>query len=174
MIKHGIGGARTRVGLDFEGRVNLLLVFAKTPGYSVDGDLILHTGKVVAQSIGKNKLYRFLEEREVDYKTVLSKKLLPDEALYIPSQKKVFIIEIKFQAVAGSVDEKLQTCDFKKRQYQKLFKPLGIETEFIYILSDWFQKPEYKDTLDFIKAVGCHYYFQSLPLDFLGLPKPQT
>jgi hypothetical protein len=172
MIKDGVGGAKTRVGLDFEGRVNLLTVFAQTFGYSIREDSILYQGKEVAQSLSKNKLYRFLEDRGVDYNTVLSKKLLPDEALYVPDQKKVFIIEIKFQAVAGSVDEKLQTCDFKKKQYQKLFKLLEIEVEFVYILSDWFKKPEYKDTLGFINEVGCHYYFQTLPLEFLGLPTP--
>src|SRR3989344_882786 len=140
MIKGGFGGAKTKIGLDFENRVSLLSVFAKTHGYSVKGDSILYNGGEVAQSISKNKLYKFLEERGVDYTTVLSKKLLPDEALYVPSQKRVFIIEIKFQAVAGSVDEKLQTCDFKKKQYQKLLKLLEIEVEFIYILSDWFKK----------------------------------
>ncbi len=173
MIKDGIGGTKTRVGLDFEGRVNLLAVFDKTSGYFVKENSILYNGKEVAQSISKYKLYGFLETHGIDYKTVLSKKLLPDEALYIPSRKKVFIIEIKFQEVSGSVDEKLQTCDFKKKQYQKLFKPLGIAVEFIYILSDWFKRPEYKDTLSFVSEVGCHYYFQTLPLDFLGLPTPK-
>jgi hypothetical protein len=172
MIKNGIGGSNTRVGLDFEGRVNLLTVFEKTPGYSVKEGSIFYNGEEVAQSISKHRLYGFLEAHGIDYKTVLSKKLLPDEALYVPSKKKVFIIEIKFQEVAGSVDEKLQTCDFKKKQYQKLFKLLKIEVEFIYILSDWFKKPEYKDTLSFISEVDCHYYFQTLPLDFLGLPTP--
>jgi hypothetical protein len=172
MIKDGIGGGKTRVGLDFEGRVNLLLVFAQTPGYSVKGDSVLYDGEEVALSISKNKLYQFLEERGVDYKTILSKKLLPDEALYIANQNKVFIIEIKFQATAGSVDEKLQTCDFKKKQYEKLFKSLNIEVEFIYILSDWFKQPAYKDTLNFITEVGCYYYFEILPLEFLGLPTP--
>jgi len=97
MIKDGIGGANTRVGLDFEGRVNLLSLFTKTPGYSVQDDSIFYKSKKVAQSISKNKLYYFLEERGIDYKTILSKKLLPDEALYIPNKKQVFIIEIKFQ-----------------------------------------------------------------------------
>jgi hypothetical protein len=170
MIKNGIGGAKTRVGLDFEGRVNLLTVFAQTPGYSVKDSSVLYDGKEVAQSLSKHGLYGFLEERGVDYKTVLSKKLLPDEALYIPSQKKVFIIEIKFQEVAGSVDEKLQTCDFKKKQYQKLFKLLEMDVEYIYILSDWFKKEEYKDVLNYISEVGCHYYFQTLPFQILGLP----
>ncbi len=174
MIKDGIGGANTRVGLDFEDRVNLLAVFATTPGYSVNDAAVLYDRKEVAISISKHRLYAFLEKHGVDFRTIISKKLLPDEALYIEGQKKVFVIEIKFQEVAGSVDEKLQTCDYKKKQYQKLFKPLDIDVEFIYVLSDWFKKPEYKDTLAYILEVGCHYYFQTLPLDVLGLPLPKA
>ncbi len=173
MIKDGIGGTNTRVGLAFESRVSILSIFARTPGYSVRDNLILCDGKEIAQSIGKARLYQFLERRGIDYRRFISKKLLPDEALYIPSKGKVFVIEVKFQAVAGSVDEKLQTCDFKKRQYQRLFEPLKIDVEFVYILSDWFKRVEYKDTLGYIKKVGCHYYFQTLPFDFLGLTKPK-
>ena len=33
--------------------------------------------------------------------------------------------------VAGSVDEKLQTCDFKKKQYQKLLSQLNMEVQYI-------------------------------------------
>jgi hypothetical protein len=173
MIKDGVGGGKTRVGLDFENRVNLLAVFATTPGYSVKDTTVLYGKKEVAVSISKYRLYEFLEKHGVDYKTIVSKRLLPDEALYVTDQKKVFIIEIKFQEVGGSVDEKLQTCDFKKKQYQKLFKLLETEVEYIYILSDWFKKPEYKDVLTYISEVGCYYYFQTLPLDVLGLPIPK-
>ena len=173
MIKDGIGGAKTRVGLDFESRVDLLSMFASTPGYSVKDNYIFSNKKEVAVSIKKNNLYRFLEKHDVDYKSIISKKLLPDEALYIPGENKIFIIEIKFQEVAGSVDEKLQTCDFKKRQYQKLFKPLGMSVEYVYILSDWFKKDEYRDVLGYITDVGCYYFFKTLPLDFLGLPIPE-
>lgn len=81
---------------------------------------------------------------------------------------------IKFQKVAGSVDEKLQTCDFKKKQYKKLMSPLNIDVEYIYILSDWFRNPAYKDTLDYIISVGCHYYFKYLPLEKIGLPVPKN
>lgn len=54
--------------------------------------------------------------------------------------------------------------------------PLNIEVEYIYVLNNWFRKPEYKDTLDFVISVGCQYYFQYLPLQKLGLPvsKPNT
>lgn len=80
---------------------------------------------------------------------------------------------MKFQKVAGSVDEKLQTCDFKRKQYTKLMAPLNIEVEYIYILSDWFNTPAYKDTLDYVISAGCHYYFKYLPLHKLGLPVPK-
>lgn len=79
---------------------------------------------------------------------------------------------MKFQRVAGSVDEKLQTCDFKKKQYKKLFSALNYEVEYIYILSDWFRKEEYKDTRDYIISVGCKLYFEYLPLNEIGLPVP--
>lgn len=84
----------------------------------------------------------------------------------------LFIIEMKFQKAAGSVDEKLQTCDFKKKQYKKLMSAINVEVEYIYILSDWFRKLEYNDVLDYIISVGCQYYFHYLPLKKLGLPVP--
>jgi hypothetical protein len=97
---------------------------------------------------------------------------LPDDAIYILKDKILYIVEMKFQIVAGSVDEKLQTCDFKNKQYKKLLAPLGISVKYVYVLSDWFKKTEYKDVLEFIKSVGCYYFFNELPLEFLGLPKP--
>ena len=85
----------------------------------------------------------------------------------------MFILEVKTQNVAGSVDEKLQTCDFKKKQYQKLLSQLNMEVQYIYILDDWFRKPQYKDVLDYIISVGCQYYFNYIPLQKLGLPVPK-
>lgn|GEM_PF-2599991 len=38
--------------------------------------------------------------------------------------------------------------------------------------TDWFKKPEYKDVLDYIHSVKCHYYFEYIPLYKLGLPLP--
>jgi hypothetical protein len=81
-------------------------------------------------------------------------------------------IEIKFQGVTGSVDEKLQTCDFENQQHKKLLAPLNITVKYAYVLNDWFKKKEYKDVLDYVKSVGCYYFFEELPLDFLDLPKP--
>jgi hypothetical protein len=76
---------------------------------------------------------------------------------------------MKFQYVAGSVDEKLQTCDFKKKQYTKLLREAGIKVEYIYVLNDWFAKPDYRNVLEYVKEVGCHYFFNEIPLKTIGL-----
>ena len=84
----------------------------------------------------------------------------------------MFILEVKHQQTTGSVDEKLQTCDFKKKQYTKLLSELNYKVEFCYILDDWFKKDEYKDVRDYIISVGCKYYYNYIPLYELGLPVP--
>jgi len=172
MKKKGIGGGNTITGLNFERERDILKLLKKQDGYTIKGNIIFYEGKKVAQSYRKNALYKYLESRGVDYKKHLSKKLLPDEALYVIVNNTLFIIEMKFQKVAGSVDEKLQTCDFKRKQYAKLMAVLNIEVEYIYILNDWFKKAQYKDTLDYVISVGCQYYFKYLPLQKLGLPVP--
>lgn len=172
MIKGGKGGGNTITGLNFERERNILELLSKKKGYKIKGNIIYYENKEVAQSFRKNSLYKFLDSKSVDYKNILSKKLLPDEALYVIVNNTLFIIELKFQKVSGSVDEKLQTCDFKRKQYAKLMAPLNIEVEYIYILSDWFKKTEYKDVKDYIISVGCQYYFKYLPLQKLGLPVP--
>jgi len=170
MIEGGIGGANTQTGLHFEGKVDLLEVIKKVPHYQVNDDgEIFYKDKKIALSFRKGKLYKFLISEGVDYKELISKRLLPDDAIFIPGTKTFYVIEMKFQKVAGSVDEKLQTCHFKKRQYEVLLKPLGVKVEYIYILSDWFRSPSYKDVLEYIKEVGCDYYFEDLPLERIGL-----
>ena len=173
MKNGGIGGANTQTGIKFEGRVDLLTKIEQLPNYKVTGNTIFYENKIVAYSYRKNTLYTFLKEQGIDYKSFLSKKLLPDDAIYVIKDNTVYIIEMKFQIVAGSVDEKLQTCDFKKKQYQKLFSSLNYEVEYIYILSDWFRKEEYKDVRDYIVSVGCRFYFEYLPLHEIGLPIPK-
>lgn len=170
MIKNGKGGGKTITGLKFEKRINLHAVVSALPDYTLKGNEVFYKQEKVAEIYRKNDLYKkLLEPKGIDYKKVISKKLLPDDAIFVLKDKTLNIIEIKFQEVAGSVDEKLQTCDFKNRQYKKLLSPLGINVRYIYVLNDWFKKPEYKDVLDFIHEVGCHYFFYTIPLDFIGL-----
>ncbi len=174
MKEKGLGGGNTITGLNFERERDILKLLKKQNGYTIKGNTIFYKGKEVARSYRKNALYKYLELRGVDYKKHLSKKLLPDEALYVIVNNTLFIIEMKFQKVAGSVDEKLQTCDFKRKQYAKLMASLNIEVEYVYILSEWFNTSAYKDVLDYIISVGCQYYLKYLPLQKVGLPVPNN
>ncbi|GAA9740087.1 hypothetical protein VN0138_01580 [Helicobacter pylori] len=118
-------------------------------------------------------MYRYLEKEGTDWEKILSSQLLLDNAIFVPSNNTFFILEIKYQGMNGSVDEKLQTYDFKLKQHKKLFKSLECQVEFIYILSERFEKPKYKDALDYILSVNCQYYIgdiKDLPLNKIGLP----
>lgn len=169
----GTGGANTLTGLIYEGEVDLKTFLNQQQGYRVVGSTVIYQNEEVAQIFQKHELYsEFLVPRGIDWKSCISSQLLPDNGIYVIVNNTVFIIEVKTQNTTGSVDEKLQTCDFKKKQYQKLFFPLNIEVQYVYILDDWFKKPKYKDVLDYIISVGCKYYFQYIPLQKLGLPVP--
>ena len=121
-------------------------------------------------SVMNNQVYqKFLSPNGIDYQTINSKKWLPDEAFINEEKKTVYIIEKKFQNVSGSVDEKLPNCHFKRLEYEKLCHPIGYQVEFIYVLSDWFRSPIYRDTLDYIEMMGCTYFYNEIPLQALGL-----
>ncbi len=173
MIRRGTGGGNTITGLIYEGKVDLTTFLSQQSGYSVNGHDVYYKHKIVAHVFKKHSFYQFLAAQGVDWKKILSKQLLPDNAIYVIVNNTMFIIEVKHQEVAGSVDEKLQTCDFKKKQYQKLLAQLNMEVEYIYVLDNWFRDPKYKDVLDYIISVGCQYYFNYIPLQKLGLPVPQ-
>lgn len=179
MKENGIGGANTKTGLIFEGKTDLQTFLCNQEGYSCSPNKlgwidVNYNDKQVASIFKKNALYKFLDYRKVDYSSILSKKLLPDDSIYVVVNNTVFVIECKFQKVAGSVDEKLQTCDFKKKQYKKLLSQLNMEVEYIYLLSDWFKQKQYKDVLEYIISVGCSYYFEYIPLTKFGLPVPEN
>ena len=123
---------------------------------------------ILGYSRPKREFIRYLEEQGVDL-TVNSDQLLPDDAFINIINKTIYIIEKKFQSVAGSVEEELQSCSYNKRQYTKLALQIGYDLEYTYVLSGWFTKTKYADVLEFIEEVGCHYYFNELPLDFLGI-----
>jgi PD-(D/E)XK nuclease superfamily domain len=175
MKKHGLGGANTKTGLIFEGKTDLRTFLNSQNGYKVTNtNEVFFNDKLVGYIFKKYGLYRFLEKKKINWQKILSKKLLPDDCIYVMLANTLYIIECKFQQVAGSVDEKLQTCDFKKKQYKKLLSPLNMEVEYIYLLSDWFRKQQYKDVLDYIISVGCSYYFNYIPLTKLNLPVPKN
>jgi hypothetical protein len=175
----GIGGGKTVTGLHFENKVDFQSLLLGIDGYSIKknpkksmraGSDVYFYGELVARCFKKYDFYRFLDEQKVSWKPMVSARLVPDDALLVIIRETLFIVEIKFQKVSGSVAEKLQTCDFKRKQYLKLVSSLGLKVEYVYVLNDWFKKPEYKDVLDYIHSVNCHYKFNELPLAWLGLP----
>lgn len=176
----GTGGARTLTGLSFEKTVDFQTLLETIPGYAVkaiDGKIgkgVYFDDALVARCFRKHDFYRYLEEEGIAWHKLISKKLLPDDALLVVVRETLFIIEVKYQQVAGSVDEKLQTCDFKRKQYLRLVAGLGLKVEYVYVLNDWFKQSGYKDVLDYIHSVNCHYKFDTLPLAWLGLPTRTT
>lgn len=174
MIKNGKGGGNTKTGLVFEGKTDLATFLDSQNGYKVIDDIVLYDGKEVARIFKKHGFYSYLKEIGIDWSKIISKKLLPDNSIYVIINNTLFIIECKYQQVNGSVDEKLQTCDFKRKQYQKLMSQVNIDVEYIYLLSDWFKNPKYKDVLDYIISMNCQYYFEYIPLTKFGLPVPKN
>jgi hypothetical protein len=175
----GIGGGNTVSGLHFETRCDLVTLLQQVPGYEIRTSLgragqdIYFERELVARTFKKNSFYKFLDEEGVDWRAKVSCQLLPDDAILVQVRKTLNIVEVKFQAVAGSVDEKLQTCDFKRKQYLKMVGDLGFSVAYIYVLnSDWFKQDRYRDVLDYIRSVNCDYCFDTLPLAWLGLPVP--
>ena len=171
MIKGGTGGANTQSGLSFEAMVDLSVFLNKQSGYQVVGQDVFYNGQLIAKTFKKYELYKFLCAQEIDWRNIISSQLLPDNSIYIFNVNTIFIIECKYQNTYGSVDEKLQTCDFKKKQYQKLMSFLGIKVEYFYLLNDWFREYKYTDVLNYINSVGCHYFFNFIPLSSLKLPE---
>lgn len=175
MIKeHNIygGGAKTNEnGLFFE-KYTSLNDCLEDNGYTInDINVFDAQALLVGLSTPKMKLYTFLEGQGIDYTKYNSKRWSPDDAFINFSNKTVYIIEKKYQESPGSVDEKLPNCSFKKWEYQKLFRTLGYEVKFIYVLNDFFKKDVYRDYFDYFDMVDCDYYFENLPLEAIGLEK---
>ena len=159
----------TTTGLRFEKDTDLFTFLlndyelVETDTYKKDGNTYLN--------LKGRKFYAYLTKKGIDYTKLVSRILLPDECVYSEKTNTLYVFEKKFQQTAGSADEKLQTCDFKRKQYSKLVKNMNWKVEFVYVLSDWFNTNSYKDTLDYINSMNCHYLFNKIPLAWLGLPE---
>ena len=87
------------------------------------------------------------------------KSLQPDEAFIDIENKKIFILEKKFQQTTGSVDEKIQTGLFKKEFYKELYP--SYEIHFAYVLNDWFMNEKYKPELRFLTKYDVLVFWSS-------------
>lgn len=182
MIRDGKGGANTnKAGLAYESKVSIVSKIASIDGYSVKVlsktasnnykvAEIYFKGEFIAKCFQKYGFYDFLKAENIQWQEIISRQILPDDTLYFIMRETFYIIEYKFQKVGGSVDEKLQTCDFKKKQYQKLLKKMNLKVEYVYVLDSYFDSPKYRDVLDYVESVNCHYKFDEIPLAWFGLP----
>lgn len=165
---HGGGAATNANGLLFEQTTSLNDALINS-GYLVSGAGEVYNGKdFLGYSKSKYEFINYLQNNGVDT-GVNSDTLLPDDAFINVGNKTIYIIEKKFQRVAGSVDEKLQTCGYKINQYRKLAVQMGFNVKYVYVLNDWFKKPKYDDVREYIIKQGCMYYYNEIPLDYLEI-----
>ena len=99
----GKGGGNTVSGAVFERQTDLKRVLENLDDIAVETTdnknvfEVVKEGKVVGQLMQKYALYKFLESKGVEYKNILSKRLLPDECYYSFENSTLYICEKKYQ-----------------------------------------------------------------------------
>jgi len=188
--KSGGGPKTNENGLDFEEKASTRKVINKSSKYTLKdmstkgraqwperfSILDADTGQIVGQHYKKGNFNNeFLKAHSIDVTAlkkegVLSKQMEPDSVIVVGWT--INIIEHKSQKTAGSVDEKLQSFPYKYHYYKNLIglKDKGFKVVYIYVLEkDFFDKPAFKDTYDYMNTNGCKYFFDELPLSAVGL-----
>ncbi|MEK7627054.1 MAG: hypothetical protein AAB397_00525, partial [Patescibacteria group bacterium] len=73
----------TITGLNFEKKRDILEILKKAKDYTIKDGVIYYQNKEVARSYRKQSLYKLLTGKGVDWRKYISKRLFPDEALYV-------------------------------------------------------------------------------------------
>ena len=153
----GAGGANTnKNGLSYEEKTNLETLYSECTENKKNKSKIIKFIGYENELINANKsmLHKYMEnlgEKDTSLQSAAGCKE-PDEAYIDLARKYIFIIEKKFQQTPGSVDEKIQTAAFKKYHYSNLFPNFKIH--YIYCLSDWFKRDEYKSVLEYLSNIN--------------------
>src|SRR5690349_15726723 len=98
MKEGGVGGGNTLTGLNFEREVDFQYLLASKPGYEIkpipklSGKGVFFKSELVARCFRKHDFYKYLEEESVNWRPILSKQLLPDDALLVIIRETLFII----------------------------------------------------------------------------------
>lgn len=156
----GAGGANTNAtGLSYEANTDLSTEYILTTPEPDKGPSDANTNHPYIKfkdseklfiKAGKRDLYKIMSDmNEVNTELVPAAGCkYPDEAYIYLVDKHIYIIEKKFQQCSGSVDEKIQTGQFKQYHYSKLFP--NFKVSYIYCLSNWFKKPDYTSVLEYL------------------------
>lgn len=153
----GAGGANTnKNGLSYEEKTNLETLYSECTENKKNKSKIIKFIGYENELINANKsmLHKYMEnlgEKDTSLQSAAGCKE-PDEAYIDLARKYIFVIEKKFQQTPGSVDEKIQTAAFKKYHYSNLFPNFKIH--YIYCLSDWFKRDEYKSVLEYLSNIN--------------------
>lgn len=134
----GAGGANTnKNGLSYESLTDLLDCQEVLEKQQYGSIIKFHGNEQVFTKTNQSHLFKNMHEHiDKSIKKAHGCKN-PDECYINHDMKTMFIIEKKFQQVAGSVCEKIQTYDFKIWQYSRMFP--GFRIVYIYCLSGWFK-----------------------------------
>lgn len=186
MKKGGVGGAKTaKAGSEFEllsdnhllkaladsGFEQTLLHGLNSSGNGVHG-LTMERGDSKIDIFYKAGIYKyFFEPRNIDARKIFSARLEPDSAIYSHKKKVLTIIEKKQQTGAGSVAEKLQTCDYKRYYYETLLKGTDVKLEIVWLLGKYFldQRDGLASVFEYMERKGSKFYFLEIPIEKLAL-----
>ena len=186
MKKGGVGGAHTaKKGSDFENSSDSELISAlQSSGYELILQKTLSKGAGSTQTLtlsnGANEIdifykagiYKhFFDKLDIDARKIFSARLEPDSAIYSHKNRTLTIIEKKQQTGAGSVAEKLQTCDYKRFYYEKLLEGTEIKLEIVWLLGQYFldQRKNLQSVFEYMESKGSKYYFLSIPVEELAI-----
>ena len=81
MIVGGKGGGNTKTGLKFEGKTDLSEFLNLQKGYKVLEGKVFYKDELVGRIFKKYAFYKFLDELQIDWKSFISKRLLPDDSI---------------------------------------------------------------------------------------------
>jgi len=155
----GAGGANTtKNGLSYEELTNLddmFKVISTNKKLYYKKIQFNGTTQIFVQANGSG-LFKYLESEKDDTVGDANGCKRPDECYIYEATKLLIIIEKKFQQRSGSVCEKIQSTDFKRWQYGRMFP--GYRIKYIYCLSNWF-KNNCKEELIYFKENGIRVFW---------------
>jgi hypothetical protein len=159
----GAGGANTNAtGLSYEQKTDLSSLCTTVMINNNYCSIKFNGHRRIFIQLHKSKLHKYMKTHKMMPTIPISAGCKsPDEAYLDNVRKVLYIIEKKFQQTSGSVDEKIQTGAFKLYHYSELFPTYKIY--YIYCLSDWFKKDEYKSVLTYLEKQGIYIFWGSDP-----------
>jgi hypothetical protein len=185
MRKGGIGGAKTqKAGEDFESHTLTNLINSlELGGYKVEavrkgsgaaprGITLVNIDGSKIEMYFKAAVHKdFFQPRGVLTEKYFSARLEPDTAIFSEKTNTLTIIEKKQQSGAGSVAEKLQTCDYKMMYYSTLCEPIGVKVDLIWQLGSYFvgQRDNLRSVFEYMLSKGSRYYFLDIPVKDLKI-----